>query len=91
MSSLSASINDAVIRRLAGDQSYKKGYDYYRHGQAESLEAEADALRAVVCGNQDYAVTLSSDEGILDYACDCPYMAPPARSASTASPQRSPG
>src|SRR5262249_22926757 len=62
----------AVIRRLAGAQSYQRGLDYFSHGHVESLEETADGIRALVRGNQDYAVTLTSDEGVLDYSCDCP-------------------
>lgn len=68
---LKRSLNDAVVRRLAGERSYRKGYDYYQHGHVESLQAEANSIRAVVRGSQDYTVTVSSDDGILDYACDC--------------------
>ncbi len=73
MSGLSSAINDAVVRRLAGERSYDRGLDYYRNGRVESLEEWADGVRAVVSGTQDYTVRLSSDEGVLDYNCDCPY------------------
>ena len=66
------SINDAVIRRLADAQSYQRGLDYYSHGHVESLEDTDESVRAVVRGNQDYAVALTADEGVLDYSCDCP-------------------
>ena len=66
-------MTDAVIRRLAGDRSYQRGLDYHLHGHVESLAEDADRVRAVVRGNDDYTVELSSDEGILDYSCDCPY------------------
>ncbi len=65
-------LNDAVIRRLAGAQSYQRGLDYFSHGHVESLEDDGDGVRALVRGNQDYAVSLTSDEGVLDYSCDCP-------------------
>jgi uncharacterized Zn finger protein len=65
-------MNDMVIRRLAGDQSYQRGLDYFSHGHVESLEDVGSSIRAVVRGNQDYTVTLAADEGVLDYACDCP-------------------
>jgi len=65
-------MNDAVIRRLAGEQSYQRGLDYFSHGHVESLEDRAGGIRAVVRGSQDYTVELSSDDGVLDYACDCP-------------------
>lgn len=65
-------MSDAVIRRLAGPQSYQRGLDYFSHGHVESLEDDGDGIRAVVRGNQDYTVTLAADEGVLDYSCDCP-------------------
>ena len=72
-SELSRAMNDAVIRRLAGDRSYQRGVEYYRHGHVESFEEDAGRVRAVVRGNDDYTVELSSDEGLLDYSCDCPH------------------
>ena len=54
-------MNDAVLRRLAGDRSYQRGLDYYLHEHVESLEEDADQVRAVVRGNDDYTVELSSD------------------------------
>lgn len=71
-SSFSRSVNDAVVRRLAGAQSYQRGLDYFSHGHVESLEATTDGVHALVRGNQDYTVALTADEGILDYSCDCP-------------------
>ena len=72
-SDLSRAMNDAVIRRLAGDRSYQRGLDYYLHGHVESLEEHADGIRAVVRGSDDYKVELSSDDGIVDHSCECPY------------------
>jgi uncharacterized Zn finger protein len=69
---LARAMNDAVIRRLAGAQSYQRGLDYFSHGHVESLEDEDEQIRAVVRGNQDYTVMLSADDGMLDYSCDCP-------------------
>ena len=66
-------MNDTVIRRLAGDRSYQRGVDYYLHGHVESLEEHAHGVRALVRGNYAYVVELSSDEGTLDYSCDCPH------------------
>jgi uncharacterized Zn finger protein len=69
---LSQAMTDAVIRRLAGGQSYQRGLDYFSHGHVESLEETDDGVCAVVHGNQDYTVTLTAHEGVLDYSCDCP-------------------
>ncbi len=65
-------MNDAVVRRLAGAQFYQRGLDYFSHGHVESLEDDDNGVRAVVRGNHDYCVTLTSDDGVLDYSCDCP-------------------
>ena len=65
-------MNDATIRRLAGAQSYQRGLDYFSHGQVESLEEGDGTVHAVVRGTQDYTVTLATDDGVLDYSCDCP-------------------
>lgn len=72
MSGLSQAMTDAVVRRLAGAQSYQRGLDYFSHGHVETLEDDSDGVRAVVRGNQDYTVTLTGDDGVLDYSCDCP-------------------
>jgi uncharacterized Zn finger protein len=66
-------MNDAVLRRLAGAQSYQRGQDYFSHGHVESLEEESSGgVRALVRRNQDYTVSLTADDGVLDYSCDCP-------------------
>lgn len=65
-------INDATIRRLAGEQAYQRGLDYFSHGHVESLEERDGTLHAVVRGSQNYAVTLANDDGVPDYSCDCP-------------------
>jgi len=69
---LSRAMNDAVIRRLAGVQSYQRGLDYFSYGHVESLEDRDGSVHAVVRGNQDYTVALAADDGVLDYSCDCP-------------------
>src|SRR5271163_1101617 len=70
-SALSRAMNDAVIRRLAGAQSYQRGVDYFSQGHVKSLDERGGSVHAVVRGNQDYIVTLVADEGVLDYSCDC--------------------
>jgi len=69
---LTRAMNDAVIRRLAGAQSYQRGLDYFSHGHVELLEDRDGSVHAVVRGNQDYTVALAADDGVLDYSCDCP-------------------
>lgn len=65
-------LNDAVVRRLAGDKFYQRGRDYFLQGRVDEIEGGGEAVRASVHGSQDYTVDLRGDEGVLDYACDCP-------------------
>ena len=41
---LRQAISDAVIRRLAGAQSYQRGRDYFSHGRVESYTKHGMAL-----------------------------------------------
>jgi uncharacterized Zn finger protein len=65
-------LNDAVVRRLAGDKFYERGRDYFFQGRVEHIDGDGVAVRASVHGSQDYTVDLRGDDGVLDYACDCP-------------------
>lgn len=71
-SNISKAMNDTVIRRLAGAQPYQRGLDYFSHGHVESLAETTEGVRAMVRGSQNYTVMLMSDEGVIDYSCDCP-------------------
>ena len=64
-------MKDAVLRRLAGEQAYNRGLDYFKHGHVESIESRDGIVHAIVRGDRQYAVTLASDDGILDYSCAC--------------------
>src|SRR6185437_6858650 len=70
--SLSRSMNEATIRRLASEQSFQRGLDYFAHGHVEWCEESGEGVQALVRGSRDYTVTLTSDDGVLDYDCDCP-------------------
>ena len=70
--SVKQALTDAVIRRVAGPESYQRGLDYFSHGHVESLEDDDAGVRATVRGNRDYTVMLTADDGVLDYSCDCP-------------------
>ncbi len=69
---LSKVITDEVVRRLAGERTYERGLEYFSGGQVGSVVESDGAVAAVVRGDQDYRVTLSADEGVPDYSCDCP-------------------
>ena len=62
VNALARALNDAVIRRVAGAQSYQRGLDHFSHGHVESLEDDGEGVRAVGRGNQDYRVTLTAED-----------------------------
>ena len=49
---LAVAITDAVIRRLADEQTYNRGLDYFTHGHVESLKELSDGAAAVVRTNR---------------------------------------
>lgn len=69
---LRLALTDAVIRRLAGEQAYRRGADYFTHGHVQSVEERGATVRSAVRGSDDYMVTLTAEDGVLNYSCDCP-------------------
>ena len=65
-------LSEAVIKRLADENTFQRGADYFSHGHVESLEETAGQVRATVRGKQNYTVVLTGEDGMLDYSCDCP-------------------
>ena len=70
--SLAGAISIAIIRRLADPEAYQQGLTYYSSGRVSSLNEAAGSIQSIVKGTKDYQVTLTSDDGVLDFACDCP-------------------
>jgi uncharacterized Zn finger protein len=87
---LSSALNDMVIRRLADERTYQRGSDYFSHGHVESLDDDSSTVRAIVRSTLDYTVTLTANDGLVDYACDCPWVST-ALSVSIASRSPLPG
>ena len=57
---------------MAGPDFWQRGFDYFSHGHVDSLEDIGNGVQALVRGTRDYSVTLTNDEGVPDYTCDCP-------------------
>ena len=72
MDDLAKSMNKKVVRRLAGDRYYSRGEEYFQQRRVRSIAPTPKGLVATVRGARDYEVRLEDDDGILDYACDCP-------------------
>ncbi len=64
-------IKEAVLRRMAGDEAFVRGQDYYLHGHVLSIVPNGDRLTGLVRDTRNCQVELEVDDGILDYQCDC--------------------
>lgn len=69
---LMAVINLLQLKRLATSRSFARGEAYFKDGRVHDLEAHEGTYTAIVSGQEDYSVTLSSTEHEIDYSCDCP-------------------
>lgn len=70
------SINDALIRTLATDQSFQRGQNYYQNDQVVDLIRRGDTLQALVEGSsyEPYQVTITlKNEEFIEADCSCPY------------------
>ena len=65
-------INLPALKRLATARSFARGEAYFKDGRVHDLEAHEGTCTAIVSGQEDYSVTLSSTEHEIDYSCDCP-------------------
>src|SRR5829696_8267429 len=67
-----AVINLLELKRLATTGSFARGEAYFKDGRVQSLAAHEGTCTAIVRGQDDYSVTLSSSEREINYSCDCP-------------------
>ncbi|AXF21886.1 hypothetical protein CUJ89_16220 [Burkholderia pyrrocinia] len=71
--SLSDVISLAEIQALADPKSFERGKAYYHDGAVSRLTERDGVLSATVRGTYRYHVEFEvSDDGALDYACNCP-------------------
>ena len=68
-------INRAVLERLAGATTFRRGEEYFSVGAVEHLRVTGDKITASVEGSKIYRVDLRNDDGKLDGDCTCPNAA----------------
>jgi uncharacterized Zn finger protein len=63
------------IRDCCTASIYRRGEDYYESDAVSQLSFnhEQTVLKAIVEGNDDYAVTIALDNGKISGSCTCPY------------------
>ena len=62
-----------AVRQFTDGRSLSLGEDYYRAGAVSDLRVWNNRITADVQGTDRYTVTLTAKNGVLDYACSCPY------------------
>jgi uncharacterized Zn finger protein len=60
------------LKRLATTRSFARGEAYFKDGRVHGLAVNEGTCTAIVSGQDEYCVTLSSTGGEIDYSCDCP-------------------
>ncbi len=69
--SLRKSLDEAALRRMAGDRSFSRGADCLADGRVENLSADFDMLTATVNETRGYRVKLWIEDGALEHSCTC--------------------
>jgi hypothetical protein len=62
-----------TLRRLANDNSFRRGEASYDDGSVTKLRRENDGFRATVRGSRSYHVALRLAASGPDFVCNCPY------------------
>ncbi|MGH8121290.1 MAG: SWIM zinc finger family protein [Rudaea sp.] len=65
-------IDEALLRRLAGEKFFLRGLDYARRGVAHIEGRLSDGVIASVDGSETYTVRLQWHDSELRGECDCP-------------------
>lgn len=72
MTSLATLLDEANLRRLAGDRSFDRGVHYAEAGAVARLTRDESSVAASVQGTHRYRVELSVEDGGLRGLCSCP-------------------
>jgi len=65
-------LNKAVLRRMAGDQSFARGEDYFAGGRVRDVSVDGGSLEAFVVGTRKYRVQIWLEGGAIQHSCTCP-------------------
>jgi hypothetical protein len=62
----------AALRALVGGKTFVRGEDYYREGQVEILDLNAERVLASVVGTDEYRTEVTGRGREVDGECSCP-------------------
>lgn len=65
-------LDRALVRRMAGVQSFERGEDYFDTGHVRGLAEEKGTIKAKVLGSREYRVKLWVKDDDLEFSCSCP-------------------
>lgn len=66
-------LSEHVLRLAADPVIFERGRGYADDGVVDLEEVTDDHVTATVLGGMPYAVDLADEEGVLTWACTCPY------------------
>ncbi|MGP1386758.1 MAG: SWIM zinc finger family protein [Thainema sp.] len=72
MTTFSDILDDDLLLKVAGQQSYERGVDYFERGAVHSLAQYGDRITADVYGTEAYQVQLWLEDAELKHRCTCP-------------------
>jgi len=65
-------LDNAVLRRMAGSQSFARGEDYFADGRVKDISLDDRRLEALVVGTRKYRVKLWVEQEAVQHSCTCP-------------------
>lgn len=68
---LNSALHDSILRRRVDEHVYHRGLIAFEKGCVKSFEYRDYVIHAVVAGDRDYAVTLTTEDGALKFSCEC--------------------
>lgn len=68
-------MDEEEILVLAGDAAFARGEAYFQDGRVRLTQSGTEALEAIAEGTSTYRLWLRSQDGGLDWHCDCPAAA----------------
>lgn len=68
---LNSALHDPILRRRVDEHVYHLGLIAFKQGRVKSFEYRDYVIHAVVAGDRDYAVTLTTEDGALKFSCEC--------------------
>ena len=67
-----AFLDRAILRRIAGSQSFARGEGYFAGGRVRDVSVDGGSMGALVIGTRKYRVQIWLEDGAIQHSCTCP-------------------